>query len=95
MNSTKNLSLFLICMITLAYPLPSIGQGNPETDKIVGGGCEDCKALFDFGSQVLASVDTLPDFDEKGPKLEISGTIYKKDGKTPAKDVILYIYHTD
>lgn len=95
MNLTKNLSLFLICMITLAYPLPSIGQGNPETDKIVGGGCEDCKALFDFGSQVLASVDTLPDFDEKGPKLEISGTIYKKDGKTPAKDVILYIYHTD
>ena len=37
----------------------------------------------------------MPDFKEPGPKLEISGTIYQSDGKTPAKGVILYIYHTD
>ncbi len=33
--------------------------------------------------------------DEPGEPLEISGTIYKNDGKTPAHDVILYVYHTD
>ena len=27
--------------------------------------------------------------------MEISGTIYKSDGKTPAADVILYVYHTN
>lgn len=61
----------------------------------VGGSCEGCEAVFEYGSKKLTSVDTLPDFKETGPKLEISGTIYQVDGKTPAKNVILYIYHTD
>ncbi len=37
----------------------------------------------------------MPDFDQPGPKIEISGTIFHSDGKTPAKDVVLYVYHTD
>lgn len=61
----------------------------------VGGGCEGCEAVFEYGSKKLTSIDTLPDFKESGPKLEISGTIFQADGKTPAKGVILYIYHTD
>lgn len=61
----------------------------------VGGSCEGCEALFEYGSKKLASIDTLPDYKDPGPKLEISGIIYQADGKTPAKDVILYIYHTD
>jgi protocatechuate 3,4-dioxygenase beta subunit len=66
-----------------------------DSDKEVGGGCEGCEAIFEFGSRQLTWTDTLPDFSEAGEKLEISGTIYKQDGRTPAKDVILYIYHTD
>lgn len=61
----------------------------------VGGSCEGCEAVFEYGSKKLTSIDTLPDFKESGPKLEISGTIYLVDGKTPARNVILYIYHTD
>lgn len=64
-------------------------------DRQVGGGCEGCEALFEYGNKKLTSVDTLPDFKDKGPKMLVTGTIFKKDGKTPAKDVILYIYHTD
>jgi protocatechuate 3,4-dioxygenase beta subunit len=37
----------------------------------------------------------LPGFDESDQKLVLTGTIYQNDGKTPAKDVVLYIYHTD
>ncbi|MEJ0106972.1 MAG: hypothetical protein WDO19_32475 [Bacteroidota bacterium] len=37
----------------------------------------------------------MPDYNEQGPKLVISGVVYKADGKTAAKDVIMYIYHTD
>src|SRR6478672_9438275 len=56
------------------------------SDKKVGGSCEGCEAIFEspLAFQNLSSIDTLPDFNEPGPKLEISGIIYKSDGKTPA-----------
>jgi protocatechuate 3,4-dioxygenase, beta subunit len=65
--------------------------------KPIGGRCEGCEAIYEYTSRSrpLTWIDTLPDFNEAGPKLEISGTIFKRDGKTPARDVILYIYHTD
>jgi protocatechuate 3,4-dioxygenase beta subunit len=37
----------------------------------------------------------LPADDEPGEPMIINGTIYKRDGKTPAPNVILYVYHTD
>lgn len=63
--------------------------------RLVGGPCEGCEALYEWGDKKLSPVDTLPDFREEGPKLKITGNIYQKDGKTPARNVILYIYHTD
>jgi protocatechuate 3,4-dioxygenase, beta subunit len=77
-------------LLTLSLPLFACAQ-----DKQVGGGCEGCEAIFEYGNKKLTSVDTLPDFNDKGPKLLVTGTIFKRDGKTPAKDVILYVYHTD
>jgi len=38
---------------------------------------------------------TISPKDELGKKLIISGTVYFPDGKTPAKDVIIYVYHTN
>ncbi|MEO7536584.1 MAG: hypothetical protein ABIU30_22185 [Ferruginibacter sp.] len=63
----------------------------------VGGGCEGCEAIYESPVPFdrLNNIDTLPDFNESGPKISISGTIYQRDGRTPAKDVVLYIYHTD
>lgn len=37
----------------------------------------------------------IPPKDELGEKLIISGTIFLPDGKTPAKDVLVYVYHTN
>ncbi|MEX0844385.1 MAG: hypothetical protein WD022_03855 [Balneolaceae bacterium] len=59
------------------------------------GSCEGCEAVFEYGDRELTSVDTLPGFHENEPKIKISGTIYKPDGKTPAEGVILYVYHTN
>ena len=59
------------------------------------GTCEGCEAVFEYGGKKLAAIDTLPDFNEPGTKIKITGTVYKPDGKTPARDVILYIYHTN
>ncbi len=63
----------------------------------VGGSCEGCEAIYEspVPFEDLKSVVTLPDFNETGPQVEISGTVYKADGKTLAPNVVLYIYHTD
>lgn len=62
-----------------------------------GGACEGCEAIYEspIPFNKLSWTDTLPDFNDPGPKMIISGIIYKADGKTPAKDIVLYMYHTD
>ncbi|MGI8600537.1 MAG: hypothetical protein ACR2KB_14895 [Chitinophagaceae bacterium] len=69
-------------------------QNTKQPAKLVGGRCEGCEAIYEYGSQQLTAVDTLPGFLSTDQKLKLNGTIYKKDGKTPAGGVILYIYHT-
>ncbi len=84
-------------MFCLGVLLPFIAcsQLKERQEKAVGGPCEGCEAVFEYGNKRLSPVDTLPDFGEPGPKLKVTGTIYHRDGTTPASGVILYIYHTD
>lgn len=70
-------------------------QMKSTTSKFVGGGCEGCEAIFEYGNKKLTSIDTLPEFQSNQPKIKITGTVLKKDGKTPAENVIIYIYHTN
>jgi protocatechuate 3,4-dioxygenase beta subunit len=70
-----------------------IGEINSQI--LVGGPCEGCEAIFEYGSKALSEVDTMPGFNSNGSRLKLTGKIYKNDGKTPAGDVILYIYHTN
>lgn len=70
-------------------------QTNKSPSRIVGGPCEGCEAIFEYGNKVLTSIDTLPKFQETEPKLKISGVVYQKDGITPARNVILYVYQTN
>ena len=92
--------LFLIVAFAFAG-LAGCAQGGTSKDKTqkqtVGGGCEGCEAIYEspIPFERLNNVDTLPDFNDAGPKIEISGIIYRQDGKTPAADVVLYVYHTD
>ena len=70
-------------------------QTKTKDNKIVGGHCEGCEALHEYGDKNLSTIDTLPKFETSEPKLKITGTVYQKDGKTPAPNVILYIHHTN
>ena len=75
-------------------------KNNREADnssRKVGGSCEGCEAIHEstVPFDQLNNIDTLPGFNNPGPKLEVSGFIYQKDGKTPAPNVVLYVYHTD
>jgi protocatechuate 3,4-dioxygenase, beta subunit len=96
-NMKSLLTMLLIVPISLAGCTQTNGNTGSKTNVVVGGRCEGCEAIHEspIPFDQLNSVDTLPDFNDPGPKIEISGIIYERDGKTPAKDVVLYIYHTD
>jgi len=66
-----------------------------QNEKPLGGPCEGCEAIHEYGGRKLMARDTLPEFGVNEPKLKITGTVFKKDKKTPAENVIVYIYHTN
>jgi protocatechuate 3,4-dioxygenase, beta subunit len=89
------LQVFICCTVSSCAHRGSQDNGTHEIK--VGGPCEGCEAVFETTVPFaqLNEADTLPDFSEPGPKIFLSGTVYRSDGKTPAPDVVLYVYHTD
>ena len=82
----------LLCSFLLSKCVES---QNEQVAQIIGGPCEGCEAIYEYGDKILTAIDTLPSFDTMKTKIKISGTVFKNDGKTPAKNVILYFYHTN
>ena len=75
----------------------SSNTNTKASSKHIGGACEGCEAIYEskIPFDKLKPADTLADFNEPGPKMIVSGIVYQRDGKTPAKDVVIYFYHTD
>jgi protocatechuate 3,4-dioxygenase, beta subunit len=90
----KTIGAVQLLLIILFSPQVMPQDRTTITPRLIGS-CEGCEAVFEYGDKILTAVDTLPDFHENGPKLKVTGTVYMSDGKTPAGDVILYVYHTD
>lgn len=90
MNKFIYILIFLLAIISCQSQAK-----NPNLNKIVGGPCEGCEAIYEYGDMQLNSTDTLPSFKENEPKIKITGTVYEKDRETPSKNVIIYIYHTN
>ncbi len=78
--------LFLTCVM---IQTSGSAQSTKKTDRVVGSSCEDCEMMFEGMPQNLSWQTTIAGLDEPGERLIMSGTTYKKDGKTPAPDVIL------
>ncbi|MBD3225687.1 MAG: intradiol ring-cleavage dioxygenase [Caldithrix sp.] len=91
-------SIFMACVLLISV-VACRGQSNPPQIKnaeLIGGPCEGCEAIFEFENfNVLNAIDTLPEFSTANRKLKITGTIFQSDGKTPADNVVLYVYHTN
>ena len=68
---------------------------NNTPSVIVGGGCDGCEIMYINMPENILPVDTSAGWNEKGQKLLVSGTVYKKDGKIPAENVIIYYWQTD
>lgn len=88
----------------IAVPAVAVVNGFCQTETnqqqqmsagIVGGYCEGCEGIYELMPWQIGSQTTIAPASEPGEPMEISGIIYRSDGKTPARDVILYVYHTD
>ena len=86
-----------ISLFTLNACSQNTSQKQNKPNVVVGGRCEGCEAIYEspVAFEKLDETDTLPDFNDPGPKIEVSGIVYHVDGKTPAAGVVMYIYHTD
>ena len=82
-------------LIGFIFCLLSCAESQNRQSQQIGGPCQGCEAVYEYGTQSLQAIDTLPKFKELPNPIYISGTVYQKDGQTPAPDVILYIYHTN
>jgi protocatechuate 3,4-dioxygenase, beta subunit len=86
---------YTLSIILLMICASGCVQSQSKADRKVGGGCEDCELMFEGMPTTLSSSTTIAKPEEPGERMIITGTIYQKDGKTPAPGVILYVYHTD
>ena len=95
---------FIKRALVLAVALPSVVTLNSSchaqrkqsaSTGIVGGGCDGCEGIYEGMPQSLGTQTAIASASEPGERMEISGNIYQLDGKTPAPNVILYVYHTD
>ena len=82
-----------ICFISFCQTL--LAQEYADASNEVSYNYKKRSPIYDFSERQLNNTDTIPDFETKKDKLKISGTIYKSDGKTPASDVILFIFQPD
>lgn len=80
---------FVACKGQTSEKVQTNGNG------IVGGGCDGCELMYVGMPEEIAPADTSPGWNEKGQKLIVTGTVFQLDGKTPAKDVVIYYWQTD
>ena len=90
-----NIGPALILLFVITNSMSCTSQENMYSKPKLIGTCEGCEAIFEHDLTNLNSVDTLPDFSNKGQKIKIFGTVYKLGGKEPAPNVVLYVYHTN
>jgi len=83
----------MLLLVSLSCVLASAQTHRmPEMRTRIGGRaiCAKCEVPSKLNSSV-----TLTAAGEPGDPMEISGTVYRRDGHTPAGGITLFVYHTD
>lgn len=68
---------------------------HDDSKKRIGGPFENAEYIYYGLPENLDATHTSQGWSRGGQKLIITGTVWQRDGKTPAPGVILYYYHTD
>lgn len=87
-------------MKTIIILLPVVAvllvkQNADAQSRAVGGGCEGCEIMYVGMPRRINATDTSAGWKGAGQKLLITGRVMKRDGRTPAPNVVLYYWHTD
>jgi len=96
-------NILTLCITSLFFTLSSCSQTVKKSDNTLKSiatvesiNQESCNWCGTSEAPKNVSWKTvIPPEGEHGEKLIISGTIYLPDGKTPAKDIVVYVYHTN
>ncbi len=97
-NFIKRASLFAALTSSTAFNISCQAQQQSvqsTSTGIIGGGCDGCEGMYEGMPPQLSWQTMIASTSEPGEKLEISGIIYRLDGKTPAPGIILYLWQTD
>ncbi len=99
MNRNLQLLLWgLVCLVhteCTSQTKPATTPTSKTTNQLVGGGCDGCELMYAGMPAHINATDTSAGWLEKGQKLLVTGTVYQRDGKTPAPNVIIYYWQTD
>ncbi len=86
----------IICLFTMFLASSCDGQTQEQKqERQVGGRCEGCEVALTGMPSTVSWDGRIASSAEPGTPLVMEGIIYKKDGKTPADGVVLYLYHTN
>jgi protocatechuate 3,4-dioxygenase, beta subunit len=80
---------------TAVQPAVDASRQQAPPVRTVGGSCDGCEAIYEGMPAQISSHEIIAPASEPGERLEISGTVFQKDGRTPAPGVILYLHQTD
>ncbi|MER2998900.1 intradiol ring-cleavage dioxygenase [Pontibacter populi] len=83
------------CNGKVQVDVPTGSEVREQTTPRVGGHCETCELIYVGMPETINATDTSAGWQLPGPKLIVTGTVYKPDKKTPAPDIILYYWQTD
>lgn len=89
----------MICIVVFLLSFNACSQSIKKQNKAIETSVPNQKKLSWSGAfeapKNVSWRTIIPPKNEPGEKLIISGTVYFPDGKTSAKDVIVYVYHTN
>lgn len=71
------------------------GQGTNTPAGVVGGPFENNEFTYYGIPKLISHTDTSPGWKLDGQRLLITGRVLHADAETPARDVLLYYYHTN
>ena len=94
-NGMKKLMplFFSICFMAVSYTLTAQEYASASNEVYVVN--NESNPMNEVDVPRWSNVDTIPDFATHENKIKITGTVFEKDGVTPAKDVVLSIYQTN
>jgi protocatechuate 3,4-dioxygenase beta subunit len=70
-NKRNMITIRTLAMAFLTACLFSCASSQQPTPRQVGGPCEGCEAVLEYGDQALTPSDTLADFGKGGRKIKV------------------------